>query len=1084
MPNSTTSQERLDLNKNKLINSFSIRQTCDLLISQNPHAKAVAEEFSVHASQFDNTHGLDKDFVQLMYLIQAVATSRVFTLQKDPKFENKTPTWVLENRMIREMIGEIPCLDKILKQKLNRFLCDRSFEHATQHHLNNTTALYQHMAKASIELAQTHCKPNSPIPDSEIFAVCKQLALAREIVKQSVKINSENNTNIFTTHLPTIQSTWLKANENTLLSIEKNLDAVYRGHKVLYKNLMAMYKNADNTKAIASMDLSFFANLENVLKYSRIQHVKMLEDFKYNGTQNRAHYKAIQKSIRDILLTFVHIAFKENNEQENIKNIQAYEKELFSNSLGRCSYGSNTITRLIAGNRDRLAKFNLKDLSRLQALQDELQHFRRSYLVRHSAHKIQSKIVQNVNDANEYQKTNPDKKPIIDSNYNTNLSDQEAKLLQATAYHGTNSNILANLDQSDLYIMPSGKLQRLNITPYSGELSNGSGDGGINNHATSTVPLSDVKRAIHYTKDYYFKHDQLKANIQQSIACLQKLAQRPQIFKNIQDLTIKLSDGPAWCFIVKTLDRAVTLQHNLNIFDKAEWEAIINKTLPAIVSKLSADLKAFEQTQAFKNHMPKSLDLDGTKGYQHHDHTYWNESYIPVKGAIESLQKILNTPPLKLAKSQIELLLEEPTGLLIASDHYAQGLGDPSKSERVIHSDIRMGTDIKDVFVENANTSKINQHFKNNGIENVKIHDLESLTHLKQHETALAPYFADVLSKSKLNKILTLENTRPLHTVNAASRKLSKPQRFWTNNSALAKIRAQHSALKQFLNFKLTSYMMLSLLCLGGAFISAAVYASAIALTVTTLMGLGSIYKAYQQNKTNKNILSSIEHYIEQKPISCETTQEQSAYKAGLNSNSLVASAKALFTPATYSPQYYLGRQAVQLSPRLQKLLDMQSLTYETVFIRKADFIEPTHHYDWWMFPLQARSDWSETALKYSVSTDETKMLLKNKDFMNIYVDGIQRYLNALKKSGWNNYSIRYAKMTLSLAQFMNVSNQMESTPDLDARKKQLLALAQEAVQFQQKSFPNDKLHLLKEGVAKLKQLTTSQQNQNRPCQR
>ncbi len=84
---------------------------------------------------------------------------------------------------------------------------------------------------------------------------------------------------------------------------------------------------------------------------------------------------------------------------------------------------------------------------------------------------------------------------------------------------------------------------------------------------------------------------------------------------------------------------------------------------------------------------------------------------------------------------------------------------------------------------------------------------------------------------------------------------------------------------------------------------------------------------------------------------------------------------------------------------------------------------QPDHHYDWWMFPMDAvRLKWLDHNQLCSVNENEVATLLEDEDFVNEYIEAIELYLNALKENGWNQYSVRFARLLQSLSLFVQTA--------------------------------------------------------------
>ncbi|MBN9288711.1 MAG: hypothetical protein BGO43_08660 [Gammaproteobacteria bacterium 39-13] len=168
------------------------------------------------------------------------------------------------------------------------------------------------------------------------------------------------------------------------------------------------------------------------------------------------------------------------------------------------------------------------------------------------------------------------------------------------------------------------------------------------------------------------------------------------------------------------------------------------------------------------------------------------------------------------------------------------------------------------------------------------------------------------------------------------------------------------------------------------------------------------------------------------------------------------------------------------MKPALLDLIKQQQNTYQTVFLKYPNhFHQPTFHYDWWMFPLKApKTGVTETTLRYSVDENDMLTLLQDKRFTQTYLESIKKYLANLAMHGWNNYPIRFAKMLLSLDQFLKVSQtalKANQIPGIKEINQELISLAKNAVDYA--TVINSPHSLLNTGFTSLKRTLSSQNN-------
>lgn len=133
---------------------------------------------------------------------------------------------------------------------------------------------------------------------------------------------------------------------------------------------------------------------------------------------------------------------------------------------------------------------------------------------------------------------------------------------------------------------------------------------------------------------------------------------------------------------------------------------------------------------------------------------------------------------------------------------------------------------------------------------------------------------------------------------------------------------------------------------------------------------------------------------------------------------------------------------------RLNIITKVQQHTFEHLFKKNPDeFFTKKYHYDWWIFPMYVPKNWKWEQRNYdaSINLTEAHILLHDKQFTDTYINSIDMYITALKKHGWNNYPVRYARMLHSLALFLQAAKKAEDTPEVYTR---LYEQAQNAVAY------------------------------------
>lgn len=138
------------------------------------------------------------------------------------------------------------------------------------------------------------------------------------------------------------------------------------------------------------------------------------------------------------------------------------------------------------------------------------------------------------------------------------------------------------------------------------------------------------------------------------------------------------------------------------------------------------------------------------------------------------------------------------------------------------------------------------------------------------------------------------------------------------------------------------------------------------------------------------------------------------------------------------------------MRPHVIELIEKQQNTFVNLFKKNPSFHRDIHHFDWWMFPLEAPRNANVTPMTrhFSIDVQDTQDLLQHDKFINTYLLSIEKYLANLKRYGWNHYPVRFAKMLLSLDQFIKVSDRLVSDPKIKAINEKLKQLANRALDY------------------------------------
>ena len=124
---------------------------------------------------------------------------------------------------------------------------------------------------------------------------------------------------------------------------------------------------------------------------------------------------------------------------------------------------------------------------------------------------------------------------------------------------------------------------------------------------------------------------------------------------------------------------------------------------------------------------------------------------------------------------------------------------------------------------------------------------------------------------------------------------------------------------------------------------------------------------------------------------------------------------------------------ALNQENRLSIIMRVQKHTLDNVFIKIPDkFFTKNYHYDWWAFPMHVPEAWGWEQRNYdaSVTLTEAQTLLYDAGFVATYKSCISMYLDALKKHGWNDYPVRFARMLQSISLFIKGASEIKDMED------------------------------------------------------
>lgn len=339
----------------------------------------------------------------------------------------------------------------------------------------------------------------------------------------------------------------------------------------------------------------------------------------------------------------------------------------------------------------RTLKKGIRDLSSAlekapDLLLDEIKQFKKNYRVRFSQKKL------------DYSET------LLGA---FKISEEVAKsLFKINWLHGTNSGVLEPLLASKSLI-PTGRLLKMGITPFSGELQNGINHlTGVNLHGLSGVDLSDVEKAQSYSSNFIFNENQSKRILENFVN------EKDRVIESERDV-IKLNFQFEEVVIAIRRIRSISPEFIEQLSSKV-------RLAKQLASKA---FEAYKTCPSYKQHMPKEKDPDGTLGYLHHD-DYFDRKFEQFNAYLDQIDEAMNAPICRFQSLGDEF--KNKFAMIFASmtkhTHYASLMS----SERLVRGPMVLGKDIQMVFVPKEKMDATSQLFSKHGM-GVKVQDISHL---------------------------------------------------------------------------------------------------------------------------------------------------------------------------------------------------------------------------------------------------------------------------------------------------------------------------------------------------------------------
>jgi hypothetical protein len=466
------------------------------------------------------------------------------------------------------------------------------------------------------------------------------------------------------------------------------------------------------------------ASSEKLFTYLRVIHSSMLLD-KTASKENKDIYRRVKKDFR--------VVFRE---------------------LGKANKSFNSDYQYalsISGGRKRMNFLGEKDLhyafkqagvnynGYFYALIDELTHFRKDYLLRYSKAKVERFL------AEEKERLQRPSQPNDSENWTTKILRDEISslkiddpeslnLLPLTFIHGSTSAIMPNLPLTNMCLLPSGRLFKLGIVPFSGELREGSKANGVNQSKVSGTSLDYGFRAVSYTSHTPISFQDTISRYEELVECIKKdLERNSSIFTTKDDTT------SAVVFIEMSI-----ITRRFRALSAESFDQFV-PTLTQFAHKLEADYNAFKQTDEYKKFMPKQEDPTGELGYEYHDY-YWYSHFSNTEHGIHFFKDSITDP--LLVPENLKEGIESVFPMIFGSTTLNPITMQPTNpTERHSAKPLRLGDDLQYIFVPDSSTEKVRSYLQRHGFENaVQVVDRKHLEDAILLNCLASPYFCDIAS--------------------------------------------------------------------------------------------------------------------------------------------------------------------------------------------------------------------------------------------------------------------------------------------------------------------------------------------------
>ncbi|MGD9591194.1 MAG: hypothetical protein AB7V32_01585 [Candidatus Berkiella sp.] len=504
--------------------------------------------------------------------------------------------------------------------------------------------------------------------------------------------------------------------------IKQKMDASAKG-KAVFEALI------HSTDAV-EIDYQFKRNATDLTAFIKSEHTKMLA-----SPVNQAHYQRIMKGFRYVLQNMLKVADDANvanSPKQSLKDtMQKYEKALTQTK----SFSQRHFDRFFVypfTNRDGFHEGHTSGVpSYAGRLLISIGDFRKDYLL----HFKQDKIKQKLKEANK-------------SNLVKNVLD-----LEHTFFHGTNGGIFVNLPQTEYALIASGKLTKMNVVPFSGELGVGATKNGHNHTQLSGTSIEGIHYAKAYSQDkitFNFNGERLRFNFETEKEAIKAfILKLNNWIKEKEDKEQPLISG--YFYMGTTPSELANLTYTLRrmdsvIEDKVERQAFneLKKSLLNLTDKLLMGVYEFKQTSGYRY-------------YKNSSDQYYYQEILQGEEALKDFKKELSLQkPRSTVSHHAVNAMQMP--LVFASNSIRPDRFYTTQLEWTTQRNLQLGEDIQTLYTDTtANKRKINKWLKEHKLDKkIKVRFISALDEAQLASDSLGGYFADIISLKKL-KVLAAQ---------------------------------------------------------------------------------------------------------------------------------------------------------------------------------------------------------------------------------------------------------------------------------------------------------------------------------------